>query len=46
MGRTVLQFLSLGTPAIDALIARACEPDPRRRFASVADFYEAWSASL
>ena len=46
MGRTVAQFLSLGTTAIDALIARACTPEPGRRFASVAEFYEAWSESL
>ena len=46
MGRTVAQFASLGTPAIDALIARACERDPRRRFASIAELYEAWSANL
>jgi serine/threonine-protein kinase len=44
MGRTAAQFLSLGEPAIDALIARACEPDPQRRFGSVAEFYRAWSA--
>jgi len=46
MGRTVAQFLSLGTPAIDALIARACEPDPQRRFRSVAEFYRAWSTNV
>lgn len=52
MGRTVAQFLALGsdagteagTEAIAALIARACEPDPARRFDTVAQFYEAWSA--
>ena len=43
MGRTVAVFLSLGTEAIDSLIARACDADPRRRFPTVADFYEAWS---
>ena len=46
MGRTVAQFLSLGMPAIDALIARACEPDPQRRFRSVTEFYRAWSANV
>ena len=42
MGRTVAQFLSLGTDAIVGLIARACDPEPRRRFDTVAHFYEAW----
>jgi serine/threonine-protein kinase len=46
MGRTVAQFLPLGTPAIRNLIARACEPDPQRRLATVAEFYEAWTTSL
>ena len=45
MGRTVAHFLSLGTDAIEELIARACDPDPRRRFETVAQFYEAWSAA-
>ena len=43
MGRTVQQLLSLGTEAVAGLIARACDADPRRRFDSVAQFYEAWS---
>ena len=46
MGRTIAQFLSPGGETIDELISRACQPDPRRRFGSVAEFYEAWSASL
>lgn len=45
MGRTVVQFLSLGTEAIDNLIARACHEQPRRRFATVGQFYDAWSAA-
>jgi serine/threonine-protein kinase len=45
MGRTVEQFLPSGTEMINRLISRACDPDPARRFASVADFYEAWSAA-
>ncbi|HEX6052419.1 MAG TPA: hypothetical protein VFZ21_24310 [Gemmatimonadaceae bacterium] len=43
MGRTVAELLSLGTEAIDRLIARACNANPRHRFPTVADFYEAWS---
>jgi serine/threonine-protein kinase len=45
MGRTVAQFLPLGTKAIEVLIARACDPDPRCRFATMAQFHEAWSAA-
>jgi serine/threonine-protein kinase len=45
MGRTVEQFLALGTPAITGLIARACEDDPRRRFQTLAEFYAAWAAA-
>ena len=45
MGRTVAQFLSLGTKPIGDLIARACDPDPRNRFQTMASFYEAWAAT-
>jgi serine/threonine-protein kinase len=45
MGRTVAQFLALGTPAIERLVARACDADPARRFETMADFYGAWSAA-
>ena len=43
MGRTVAQFMALGTADIDGLVARACHPDPRRRFQSLPEFYAAWS---
>lgn len=45
MGKMVAQFLSLGTDALNGLIARACDPAPQRRFATMAEFYEAWSAA-
>jgi serine/threonine-protein kinase len=45
MGRTVAQFLSLGTEAITELIGRACAPDPGGRFRTVAEFYGAWTAA-
>jgi hypothetical protein len=45
MGRTVAVFLSLGTEAIDRLIARACDADPRGRYQTVVEFYDAWSAA-
>lgn len=45
MGRTVEQFLPLGTEMITSLISRACDPDPGRRFTSIADLYDAWSAA-
>jgi len=45
MGRTVAQFLSLGTPELVALIARACAPDPAARFQTLAEFYGAWAAA-
>jgi len=44
MGRTVEQLLPLGTEPIANLIARACDADPRRRYETVAQFYDAWSA--
>ena len=37
---------SLGTEAVASLIAHACERDPRRRFATAAQFYDAWSAVM
>ena len=46
MGRTVEQFLtSSPDESIDVrrLVSRACQADRRLRFASVAEFYEAWS---
>ena len=46
LGRTVAQFLSLGGERTAGLVARACEARPERRFGSVAEFYEAWSAAL
>jgi serine/threonine-protein kinase len=45
MGRTVGQFLPLGTETVTSLISRACDPDPGRRFQTVASFYDAWSAA-
>ena len=45
MGRTVAQLLALGTEAIERLINRACDADPRRRYETMAQFYEAWSAA-
>ncbi len=45
LGRTVAQLSSLGTDAAAELIARACDADPRRRFDTVAQFYEAWVAA-
>jgi serine/threonine-protein kinase len=45
MGRTIEQFLALGTPATTSLIARACDNDPRRRFQTMAEFYAAWAAA-
>jgi serine/threonine-protein kinase len=44
MGRTVAQFLSLGTETVTRLIARACDPDPGGRFQTMPEFYDAWSA--
>ena len=46
MGRTVAVLLSLGTEAVASLIARACQRDPRGRFGTVAQFYDAWSAVM
>jgi len=45
LGRTVAQFLPLGTDAVDRLIARACDSDPERRFQTVSEFHEAWRAA-
>jgi serine/threonine-protein kinase len=44
LGRTVAQFLPLGPEAVDSLVARACDPEPERRFQTVAQFHEAWHA--
>jgi hypothetical protein len=44
MGRTVQQFLPLGTTALADLASRACQPDPARRLGSVEEFYQLWSA--
>jgi serine/threonine-protein kinase len=44
MGRTIARFLSLGSEDIASLIDRATSPDPRRRFQTVAAFYDAWVA--
>ena len=46
MGKMVAQFLSLGTDALNGLITRACDHVPERRFATMAQFYEAWSAAV
>ena len=46
MGRTVVQFMALGTEAIERLIAGACDPDARCRFQTVAQFYDAWSTAV
>ena len=43
MGRTIAQFLSLGSVDIVGLIDRATAPDPRRRFQTVGAFYDAWA---
>lgn len=43
MGRTIAQFLSLGSEDIAGLIDRATAPDPRRRFQTVGAFYDAWA---
>ena len=54
MGRTALVFLSDGTLDPDAfrgpralfdVVARACQPDRARRFASMAAFHRAWRAA-
>lgn len=45
MGRTVTQFMPSGTAALGSLIAHACDPDPRGRYQTVAEFYDAWSAA-
>jgi serine/threonine-protein kinase len=45
MGRAIIQFLPLGTEPIDRLIARACASEPDRRFQTMTQFYEAWSAA-
>jgi serine/threonine-protein kinase len=51
LGRTALVFLSDGTltpgafrgsPALFEVVARACDPDPTRRFGSVGLFCHAW----
>jgi serine/threonine-protein kinase len=45
MGRTVAEFLALGSADIADLIAHACDADPRHRFQSLPEFYAAWSAA-
>jgi serine/threonine-protein kinase len=54
LGRTALVFLSDGTltpgpfrgpPALFDVVARACDPDPVRRFGSVGMFCRAWHAA-
>ena len=45
LGRTVAQFLPLGMEGIAELTARATDPDPQRRFPTVAAFYDAWVAA-
>ena len=51
MGRTALIFLSdgtlspgafRGTPALQEVLAKACEPDRTRRYESMASFWNAW----
>lgn len=42
LGRTVAQFLALGTEATVWLITHSCDDDPARRFQTVAQFHEAW----
>jgi serine/threonine protein kinase len=44
MGRTIQQFLGTDVAGAKLVSSRACEPDPERRFGSLAEFYEAWSA--
>jgi len=39
LGRTLQQFVAQGT---EPLASRACEPNPRLRFGSVREFYQAW----
>lgn len=45
LGRTMVQFPPLGTPEMAAVATRACAPDPRARFETVAEFYGAWAAA-
>ena len=54
LGRTALVFLSDGTlaprvfrgsPALFEVVAKACDPDPARRFGSVGMFCHAWHAA-
>jgi serine/threonine-protein kinase len=54
MGRTALIYLSdgaltpevfRGSPALFKVVARACNPDPARRFDSLAAFEHAWRAA-
>ena len=53
LGRLALVFLGDGTldgaafrgsAGQHAVLTTACQPDPARRFATVADFYAAWRA--
>lgn len=46
LGRTIDQFLSLGAHGVSPLIERACHPDPESRFQTVAELYDAWSATV
>ena len=54
LGRLAAVFMGDGTldagtfaggPALHAVVARACRPEPRERYTAVADFYTAWQAA-
>ena len=42
LGRTIQALLLTAAPAVAAVAARACAPEPGRRYATVAAFYAAW----
>jgi len=46
LGRTIEQFMALGTMGVGGVIDRACDPDPKARFQTVAELYDAWSATV
>lgn len=46
MGRTILELLPAAPEAIADIAARACAPEPERRFETVARFYDAWATAV
>ncbi len=46
MGRSIRELLPAASDSMAAVASRACEPDPDRRFQSMGEFYEAWSAAM